>query len=262
MSASPTTASTVEEREAAYWDKIASELTDDDLRRQTVESGADTQSRLELLGDIKGKKILDIGCGTGLWSVFLAQQGAEVWSVDISPGSVRATERRANVQGLSERVHCSVQSAVELDFPDGFFDAVHGQDIIHHLDPTEFGKEMARVLGPHGCAVFSENCANDPLLMFARNYLCGRFGIPKWSSDDEYPLTRDRRALFVKPFARSEFRYPDFRYWHYLDAKLFQYKVKPINLFCLGMDKFIYKSLPFLRQNSYRQMVFAADPVK
>ncbi len=258
----PTAESTVEEREAAYWDGIASQLTDDDLRKQSVEDSADTRCRMELLGDLKGKKVLDVGCGTGLWTVFLAQKGAEVWSIDISPGSVRATERRASVHGLSDKVHASVQSATALEFPDGFFDAVHGQDIIHHLDPAEFGKEMARVLGPAGRAVFSENCANDPLLMFARDYLCGRFGIPKWSSDDEYPLTKVRRGLFVKPFGRAEFRYPEFRYWHYLDAKLFQYKNKPINVFCHGMDRLVYSALPFLRQNSYRQIVFAADPVK
>ena len=258
----PTAESTVEQREAAYWDKVVAELSDEDLLKQVVVDCADTRCRLELLGDLKGKKVLDVGCGSGQWSVFMAQRGADVWSIDISPGSVRVTERHAALHGLSERVHPSVQSALELEFPDSFFDAVHGQDIIHHLDPTAFGKELARVLGPVGRAVFSENCANDPLLMFARDHLCGRFGIPKWSSDDEYPLTKDRRALFVKPFGRSEFRYPEFRYWHYLDAKLFQYKIKPINVFCSGMDRFVYSALPFLRQNSYRQIVFAADPVK
>lgn len=245
----------VEAREASYWDEQAAHLTEDQLRHETVTLDATNRRRLALLGDVRGKRLLDVGCGTGLWSVLLAERGAEVWAVDISPGSIAVTRRRASLCDVSERVHSSVMSALELDFADGFFDLVHGQDIIHHLDAAAFGKEVARVLKPGGRAVFSENCANNSLLMFARNNLCGRWGIPRWSSDDEYPLTKERLNQFGQFFESVHVEYPEFLFFHYLDAKVFGYRNRPINRLCHGLDANIHFLLPFMRKYSYRQLI-------
>jgi SAM-dependent methyltransferase len=145
--------------------------------------------------------------------------------------------------------------------PDASFDMVHGQDILHHLPGAPFAREIARILAPDGHAVFSENCANNPLLMFARNRLCGRFGIPKWSTDDEYPLTKQKIAEIGSAFRRTRVEFPEFLFLHFLDAKLFGYRRRPITWACRTFDEAVYRYLPVLRRYSYRQVVRFDGPV-
>src|SRR5262249_29611604 len=124
-----------------------------------------------------------------------------------------------------------------------------------------FAREMARVLAPRGHAVFSENCANNPLLMFARNRLCGRFGIPKWSTDDEYPLTREKIAEIGSAFRRVHVEFPEFLFLHFLDAKLFASRRPLVTRVCRGFDAGVHRYLPSLRRYSYRQVIRFDGPL-
>ena len=54
-----------------------------------------------------------------------------------------------------------VASAYELPFEDGFFDTAHGHNIVHHLDPSPFGAELARVLKPGGIVAFDNALWHD-----------------------------------------------------------------------------------------------------
>ncbi len=225
----------IDRREAAYWDNDARSITEGDLTESVTLSDA-VRLRFDSCGDLLDKKLLDVGCGSGLWSVLLAQRGAQVYAIDISPEMVALTQRRATLNGVGDRVLAKTMSARKLEFPDGFFDCVHGQDIVHHLEPGDFGREVARVLAPGGRAVFRENSGNNPILMWARNTLCGRFGISKWSSDDEYPLTPKRRNAFTRHFSSTRIEYPEFRMFHYVDAKFFHRKVKAATFLCDGID--------------------------
>lgn len=246
---------TVEAREAAYWDSQAAHVDDDRLRTEDPGSDEFGQVFLNEIGDVRGKRVLDVGCGTGSWAVHMAKAGAEVWAVDISPQSVAVVRRRAELNAVADRVHASVGSATETGLPDAFFDLVYGQDIIHHLDANAFGREVARVLKPDGRACFSENSANNPLLMFARNHVCGHFGIPRWSSDDEYPLTRLKLGVFASYFTRSKVQFPIFVCFFYFDAKVFKYRSRVMSWLCRAADRSIHRLTPFLRRYSYRQLV-------
>ena len=251
----------VERREAAFWDAQASAVGDDTLRAERVDLDPTARCRMALLGDLQGKRVLDVGCGTGLWSVYLASLGADVTGIDVSGGSIDVARRRAALHGVSNRVRATRMSALALDFPDDAFDLIHGQDILHHLPGAPFAREMARVLAPDGHAVFSENCANNPLLMFARNRLCGRFGIAKWSTDDEYPLTRQKIAEIGSTFRRTRVEFPEFLFLHFFDAKLFHYRRPRITRVCRGFDAAVHRFIPGLRQYSYRQVVRFDEPV-
>ncbi|MGO8673071.1 MAG: class I SAM-dependent methyltransferase [Capsulimonadaceae bacterium] len=246
---------TVDDREAEYWDGVAGRITDQDLLSEDLSPTLAEQHCIDAEGDIAGLHVLDVGCGMGRGSILLAKRGAEVWAVDISPVSIGVARRRAALAGLSEKIHAEVMSAMELNFPSGFFDLVVGQDIIHHLDADKFGAEIARVMRPGARAIFRENCANNPILMFARNNLCGRFGIPKWSSDDEYPLTRAKLKQFGKYFATVTTEFPEFLFLHYVNCKFYKYRSKFMNWACRSFDDGIYRYFPFMRQYSYRQLV-------
>src|SRR5688572_3821935 len=77
---------------------------------------------------------LDIGCGTGVWSVQLATRGWQVTGVDFIPRAVRAARERARVAGVEARfIHGDVTALKAADVGSGYrlvldFGTVHGLD--------------------------------------------------------------------------------------------------------------------------------------
>jgi SAM-dependent methyltransferase len=122
-----------------------------------------------LLGDVRGRCVLDYGCGHGMASVVLARHGADVTGIDLSAGYVEEARRRAIANEVTAEFRQA--DAERLPFPDGSFDAVLGCAILHHLDLRRAGAELHRVLRPDGVAVFCEPWAGNPILEFARRYL-------------------------------------------------------------------------------------------
>ena len=142
---------------------------------------------LELLGDVRGCRVLDCGCGHGMATVVLARRGAEVVAVDLSAGYAAETQERARRNGVAHRV-VVVQAAIEaLPFQAGSFDCLWGHAILHHLDLPLAARELARVLRPGGRAVFCEPWGENPLLEWARGSLPYH---GKQRSRDERPLRR------------------------------------------------------------------------
>jgi 2-polyprenyl-3-methyl-5-hydroxy-6-metoxy-1,4-benzoquinol methylase len=83
---------------------------------------------------LKGRRVLEIGCGMGLHTELLVRAGAHVTSVDLSPRSVEATSRRLTLKGLTATV---IQADAEhLPFAPGSFDFVWSWGVIHHSSRT------------------------------------------------------------------------------------------------------------------------------
>ena len=96
-------------------------------------------------------KALEIGAGTGFFSLNLRQAGVldEVHVTDISPGMVEAAERNAERLGFA--IEGRTADAERLPYEDGTFDIVVGHAVIHHLPDVEQAfREMLRVLRPGG----------------------------------------------------------------------------------------------------------------
>ncbi len=204
--------------------------------------------RLRLLGPVAGMRILDLGCGVGEWAVFLAQQGARVFALDVSMAGMRQVQQGAQLHGVTGRVQGIVADAHRLPFADRSFDLIHGQFILHHLDVTRAGQELARVLRPEGVAVFVENSANNLVLMLARRFLVGRFGIPKWSVEGEHPFRRSDFERLVALFGDGQAHYFEFHCFALADQKLFRGRS------VLGwLDPLIYRYVKPLRPYGYTQ---------
>jgi ubiquinone/menaquinone biosynthesis C-methylase UbiE len=100
------------------------------------------------------RKALEIGAGTGFFSLNLRQAGVldEVHVTDISPGMVEAAERNAERLGFA--IEGRTADAERLPYEDGMFDIVVGHAVIHHLPDVEQAfREMLRVLKPGGRVV-------------------------------------------------------------------------------------------------------------
>jgi ubiquinone/menaquinone biosynthesis C-methylase UbiE len=100
----------------------------------------------------RGKKVLEVGCGMGAHARHCAAYAKEFYAVDLSPASVELTKKRFelfNVKGA----HIQQGDAENLDFPEGFFDYVYSNGVIHHTPDTKKAvHEIYRVLRPGGRA--------------------------------------------------------------------------------------------------------------
>jgi arsenite methyltransferase len=84
-----------------------------------------TRELIELCHIDKDKYVLDIGCGVGTTSCYIAKRlGCDVVGVDISEGMVDRSNERAKREGVANRVEFKVADAQNLPFQDGLFDAV------------------------------------------------------------------------------------------------------------------------------------------
>lgn len=108
-------------------------VLDDPLRFLAGSSIAFDYS-MKLIGDVTGRRVLDYGCGSGWLAVYLAKMGAEAYGFDISSKLVEVGIKRAEVNGVAERVKLQKMMAEELNYPDEFFDTVIGISILHHID--------------------------------------------------------------------------------------------------------------------------------
>jgi SAM-dependent methyltransferase len=101
-------------------------------------------------GDLLGRRVLDVGCGTGRLADALARRGARVWGVDASPEML--AEARASA---GPRVGFKLGRAEALPFKDGWFERAVLRLAVHLVDRAAALPELARVLCPGGRAVIA-----------------------------------------------------------------------------------------------------------
>jgi len=114
-----------------------------------------------------GEKVLEIGCGTGEFTKRIAQTGADITAVDISPDLLEVA--RSGITNINVRFH--IQNVEKLDFEDESFDVVIGSSILHHLNLNPALKEVYRVLKNGGMVVFTEPNMLNPQIWLERNIL-------------------------------------------------------------------------------------------
>lgn len=149
------------------------------------------------LGDLRGRRVLDFGCGHGMAAVVLARRGALVTAFDLSSGYVQEAAARARANGV--RIAFTQADGERLPFTDAAFDCVWGNAVLHHLDLDIAGRELRRVLRPAGVAVFCEPWGENPVLSWARRQ------VPypgKERTPDEEPLRRHHIRTLRRFFPR------------------------------------------------------------
>jgi 2-polyprenyl-3-methyl-5-hydroxy-6-metoxy-1,4-benzoquinol methylase len=170
-------------------------------RKPTVlpENDRVANAALAHFGSVEGCRILDLGCGTGEYSRFFAAHGAQVIAVDRSEVAVNDLRESCAADGVTT-VEPVVGNAFGLGAL-GEFDFVFGSMILHHIEPfDQFVDVLAGALGAGGRGFFYENSAMSRFLVWCRAHLVGRFGIPKHSDHDEFPLQPQEIDLLRRRF--------------------------------------------------------------
>jgi ubiquinone biosynthesis O-methyltransferase len=132
----------------------------DYARWRASELGSATERReraliLELVGDVRGRRILDVGCGDGEFALELTRRGANVTGIDASPAMIGAARALAARTKTSTSFHVGL--AERLPFEAERFDIVTAIAILCFVEePAPVLREIARVLRPSGRLVIGE----------------------------------------------------------------------------------------------------------
>lgn len=161
----------------------------------------------QALGELKGRTLLDVGCGLGEASVYFALLGAEVTATDISPGMCAAAGRLAAANGV--RISTHVSAAEDLGLPaDRRFDVIYTGNTLHHVDLAATLPRLLRHLRPDGMFVSWDPVAYNPVINVYRRRA------RQVRTEDEHPLRlADIRAV------RAHFRESHTR-WFWLSTLL------------------------------------------
>ena len=155
-------------RNREVWTRANAEYTD---RQASVDWGAGDiawgtfavpEAALDVLGEVAGKDVLELGCGTAYFSAWLAQLGARPVGLDITPAQLETARRMMAETGIEFPL--VEADAADVPLADASFDLVlseYGASI--WTDPYAWIPEAHRLLRPGGELVF---LCNTPLAIF------------------------------------------------------------------------------------------------
>lgn len=186
----------------------------------------------------KGKRLLEVGFGTGTDLVQFARGGAQATGVDLTPRSIEIARRRFEVYGL--RGEFAIGDGENLAFPDSSFDVVYSFGVLHHTPDTERAiHEIHRVLKPGGKAIVMlyhrASLYYWGSLFFKHGILGGEFFKESMgeimSRRVEYSETEGRPL--VKAYTRDEARqmFSDFHDSNFQVNQLTRHELRPVGRF-------------------------------
>lgn len=236
-------------REAQIHDELAYDMRAEDMPPEALDDLE--QALLDDLGDLTGRDVLELGCGSGSLTLHLLRRGANVTALDISPGMVELAAQRAKHFAPGAQASFLAAPVEQTGLPSRTFDVVCGKWILHHCDVAASTAEIERVLRPTGTAIFIENSAMNPVLSFSRNHLAGRMGIPRLGTEDEHPLTRADLEAIGAHVGDLKVTFPDFMFLRLFDRQVLRFKVGWASRVLRAIDDLIFHRVPALRRYSF-----------
>jgi len=183
---------------------------------------------VELLGDLTGKRLLDLGCGTGALIELLAGQQLEYEGVDIAPNMIQVAQTHIDQLGLAPGFKVRVDSVEALPYPTDSFDVVVGMGLLEYFDrPEAVIWEALRVSKPGAVLVFTipqKSCLDDLIVRVSgplRALVCqlagkeGEIGRDKYTPKDFQKLFTDLgcRVVGERFYNMLILPYPVSRMW-------------------------------------------------
>jgi len=155
-----------------YGDAVLNNIYNANLERPSL---------LSMLGSVSGKNVLDLGCGSGIYSQYLIKQGAEVTSIDVSEEMIKMVTEK-----LGDKVKAYTQD-LSKGLPNeksNSFEVVISPLMIHYIkDLTQLFSDINRVLKKDGYFIFS---THHPFMDFqstiSGNYFDRELLTQKWDT--------------------------------------------------------------------------------
>ncbi len=221
---------------------------------------------MKKLGDVRGKNILELGCGAGEAAVYFAKKGARVTATDISNGMLEVVKKLARKHGVEVETRQSYSHT--MPFADGTFDIVYAANLLHHVDIESTLKEARRVLKNGGVFVSWDPLEHNPLIKLYRRIAT------KVRTEDEHPIkTSDIKTfkrifstvetdatwffpllIFVKFFLVDRISPNSERYWKKIIVE--HEKLQRAYNFLEKMDKVLFSVFPFMKRFCWNIVVF------
>lgn len=152
------------------------------------------------LAPVRGKTVLDVGCGLGEASAYFAMCGADVTSTDLSPGMLKTTDALAKKSGVSVKTHVSAAEDLGLA-KDVKFDIIYVGNLFHHVDIQATVRRLTPHLKDDGVLVSWDPVAYNPLINIYR-WIATETRTP-----DEHPITFKDVKFFKSQFQESQTKF-------------------------------------------------------
>ena len=178
-----TTVLSVSFEEREKWDSFYKTNAPDQLPWETGRAEPDLAELIKQ-GVVDEGRVLDICCGLGTQTIYMAKQGFEVYGIDISSTAVKLAQERCSEEGVA--CHLTQGDASDLKYPDGFFTFVFDRGRFHSMSPERletYIRGIHRVLkdgGKYYMKCFSSrngNWVNSFTEQDIRNYFSPLFKI-------------------------------------------------------------------------------------
>ncbi|MDD5145568.1 MAG: class I SAM-dependent methyltransferase [Candidatus Pacebacteria bacterium] len=243
-----------------YLKKISGEKTGADFEGFTPLFLNSYQFCYEWLAkNVRGKKVLDYGCGNGIHSIFLAKTGAEkVTGIDLSEKSLEIAKSRAKAARVEDKIEFLLMDCEGLKFQGNSFDIIFDEGTFSSLDLKKALPELARVLRPQGFLLGIETLGHNPFTNFKRkiNKIMGkRTG---WAESHIFQM-KDLKL------AKNYFNKGESHFFHLISWVSFPLINFPGGKFILkileSLDK-IFLNTPILKKYAFKIVFIFSEPKK
>lgn len=200
------------DHEIAHGKWLAAQETEKIWGWETPAGRLRARRRAQLISDggqlAPGRHVLEIGCGTGLFTEMFAATGARITAVEISPELLEKARRR-NL--AADRVRFLEMRFEDCDV-EGPFDAVIGSSVLHHLEVDMALEKILSLLRPGGWLSFAEpNLLNPQVFLERRFHFLPIFA---YTSPDETAFIRWRLATQLRRTGFTEVAITPFDWLH------------------------------------------------
>ena len=193
-----------------------------------------------------GKRVLEIGCGTGLFTEMFAATGATIVAMDISPELLS----KARARCLPARQVTFFEGRFEDCDAEGQFDAVIGSSVLHHLEIEAAIRHIKELLKPGGRMSFAEPNMLNPQVFLERKF--HYLPIFSYTSPDETAFVRWRLERQLREEGFTEVTIRPFDWLHPSTPKILIKTVSAVGRFL--------ESVPLLQEFSGSLSISAQLP--
>ncbi|MFQ5452969.1 MAG: class I SAM-dependent methyltransferase [Candidatus Zixiibacteriota bacterium] len=193
-----------------------------------------------IIGDVKGKRMMDYGAGDGWTTIGFAKAGAEVMAIDISEKGVALITKKAESNGVGDLIKAEVQNCYKTKFSTDEFKIIFGNGILHHLDLEASGREISRILKADGVAVFPEPIRETRIMDFVKTVVMFVLNKkPLEETEEEEPLTKER-ILVLKNY----FKTVRLKYFNVFSSASLVFKSQKLASALLWLDDLFIRNVP------------------